>query len=128
VHLVDSTKGQHVTWTLVCHLCARRREVKTIGVMRSAPQSCAACGTELPAMANGLSDGSPVHDDELGEIRRERLLASIRDRWTGNRVVDLRGVPLEQMEEAEREHDQESQRRFERAQIDHRRGLRIQYQ
>ncbi len=80
--------------------------------------------TELPAMANGLSDGSPVHDDELGEIRRERLLASIRDRWTGNRALDLRNVPIEHLEEAELEHDRESARRYDRADREQRMGLR----
>jgi hypothetical protein len=42
-------------------------------------------------------------------------LQAIRDRWTGNRVLDLRDIPLIDLDEAEEEHDRESSRRYERS-------------
>ena len=59
-------------WQLVCKACTGRHEVRTIGVILSAPQRCAVCGTELPAMANGLSGGNPFWPEQVEEMRRLR--------------------------------------------------------
>jgi hypothetical protein len=48
-------------------------------------------------------------------------LTRIRERWTGNRRLDLRDIELEDLEEAETEHDAESARRYTRAERNARR-------
>ena len=49
-------------------------------------------------------------------------LQAIRDNWTGNRALDLRGIPIADLDEADAEHNRESSRRYERAERNARRA------
>ena len=65
-------------WVLICDDCAwgyGPREIKTIGLMRSAGTVCAVCSGPLPTSENGLwACGNPVYGTDVECIREEQAL------------------------------------------------------